>query len=95
VTARCSVATTEEFDREFKKLDRAVQRRVLAYLHDVEGLDDPRQRGKGLTANHAGVWRYRVGDYRILAQLIDNTLTVLALRWPPPRHLLRQPGRRV
>jgi mRNA interferase RelE/StbE len=33
-----------------------------------------------LTANHAGVWRYRVGDYRILAQLIDNTLTVLALR---------------
>lgn len=45
-----------------------------------EGLDDPRQRGKGLTANHAGVWRYRVGDYRILAQFIDNTLTVLALR---------------
>ncbi len=80
MTARWSVATTEEFDREFKKLDRAVQRRVLAYLHDVEGLDDPRQRGKGLTANHAGVWRYRVGDYHILAQLIDNTLTVLALR---------------
>jgi len=39
VTARWSVAPTEEFDREFKKLDRAVQRRVLAYLHDVEGLD--------------------------------------------------------
>jgi len=80
VTARWSVETTDEFDREFKNLDRAVQRRVLAYLHDVEGLEDPRQRGKGLTANHTGVWRYRVGDYRILAQLIDNTLTVLALR---------------
>jgi len=80
VTARWSVETTDQFDQEFKKLDRTVQRRVLGYLHDVEGLDDPRQRGKGLTANHAGVWRYRVGDYRILAQLIDNTLTVLALR---------------
>jgi len=80
VTARWSVETTDQFDREFKKLDRAVQRRVRAYLHDLEGLGDPRQRGKGLTANHAGVWRYRVGDYRILAQLIDNTLTVLALR---------------
>jgi len=45
-----------------------------------KSLDDPRQRGKGLMANHAGVWRYRVGDYRILAQFIDNTLTVLALR---------------
>lgn len=74
------VETTEQFDREFKKLDRTVQRRVLAYLHEVGGLDDPRQRGKGLTANHAGVWRYRVGDYRVLAQLIDGTLTVLALR---------------
>jgi mRNA interferase RelE/StbE len=80
VTSGWTVETTEQFDREFKKLDRAMQRRVLAYLHDVEGLDDPRQRGKGLTANHAGVWRYRVGDYRILAQFIDHTLTVLALR---------------
>ena len=79
MTDRWSVETTEQFDREFTKLDRALQRRVLAYLHDVEGLDDPRQRGKGLTVNHAGVWRYRVGDYRIIAQLIDNTQTVLAL----------------
>lgn len=80
MTSRWSLQTTDQFDREFKKLDRAVQRRVLAYLHDIEQLDDPRQRGKGLTANHAGVWRYRAGDYRILAQFIDNTLTVLALR---------------
>lgn len=79
MTLRWSVETTD-LDRDFKKLDRAVQRRVLAYLHDLEGPDDPRQRGKGLTANHAGIWRYRVGDYRILAQLIDNTVTVLALR---------------
>lgn len=80
MTSRWGLQTTDQFDREFKKLDRAVQRRVLAYLHDIEQLDDPRQRGKGLTANHAGVWRYRVGDYRILAQFIDNTLTILALR---------------
>lgn len=80
MTSPWSVETTDQFDREFKKFDRAVQRRVLAYLHEVESLDDPRQRGKGLTANHVGVWRYRVDDYRILAQFVDNTLTVLALR---------------
>jgi mRNA interferase RelE/StbE len=79
VTTRWRLETTDQFDREFKKLDRAVQWRVLVYLHEVEDLDDPRQRGKGLTANHAGVWRYRVGDYRILAHLIDNTLTILTL----------------
>lgn len=80
MTNRWRVETTEQFDRDFKKLDRAVQRRVIAYLEEVEKLEDPRQRGKGLTATHAGVWRYRVGDYRILAQIIDKTVTVLALK---------------
>lgn len=80
MTSRWSVETTGQFDREFEKLDRAVQRRVLAYLHDVEALNDPRQRGKALTANHAGIWRYRVGDFRILAQLIDDKLTILTLQ---------------
>lgn len=52
--SRWRIETTEQFDRDYKKLDRSVQRRVMAYLEDVETLDDPRQRGKGLTANHAG-----------------------------------------
>lgn len=80
MTSRWSLETTAQFDREFKKLVRAVRRRVLAYLRAVEALDDPRQRGKALTANHAGIWRYRVGDYRILAQLIDDKLTILTLQ---------------
>ncbi|WP_130178724.1 type II toxin-antitoxin system RelE/ParE family toxin [Cryobacterium sp. SO1] len=79
MTARWHVETTEQFDRQFRRLDRAVQRRVLTYLEGVEHLDDPRQRGKGLTASHSGVWRYRVGDYRILAQIRDDTMVVLAL----------------
>lgn len=79
MTSRWQVETTVEFDREYRKLDRAVQGRVMAYLEEIETLDDPRQRGKGLTANHAGVWRYRVGDYRILTQITDSTFTVLAI----------------
>lgn len=79
MTGRWRVETTEQFDRQFRKLDRGVQRWVVAYLEDVENLDDPRQRGKGLTANHSGVWRYRVGDYRILAQIRDAAFVVLAV----------------
>ncbi|WP_081746688.1 type II toxin-antitoxin system RelE/ParE family toxin [Arthrobacter sp. H5] len=52
----------------------------MAYLEEVESLDDPRQRGKGLTAKHAGAWRYRVGGYRVLVQITETTLEVLALR---------------
>jgi len=77
---RWRVETTAQFDRELRQLDRAVQRRVVTYLEEVAVLDDPRQRGKGLTAKHAGVWRYRVGDYRILARIYDAEVIVLALR---------------
>jgi mRNA interferase RelE/StbE len=71
--------TTATFDREFRRLDRTIQKRVLAYLLDVVELPDPRLRGKGLTANRSGQWRYRVGDYRILTAIDDMTLVVLAL----------------
>lgn len=56
MTSGWQVETTAKFDREYKKLDRAVQRRVMAYLKGVEKLDDPRHRGNGLTANYAGAW---------------------------------------
>lgn len=71
--------TTATFEREFRKLDRSIQKRVLAYLFDVIELPEPRQRGKGLTANRSGHWRYRVGDYRVIVAIDDTALLVLAL----------------
>ena len=67
--------------KELRKLDRHVARRIGAYLQDlVVSCGDPRQRGKGLTANWAGLWRYRVGDHRVICQLEDDRLLVLVVR---------------
>ena len=41
--------------------------------------EDPRAHGKGLTANLPGRWRYRIGDYRVLCEIRDNDLVVLAI----------------
>ena len=41
------------------------------------GCENPRLHGKGLTANKSGQWRYRVGDYRILAEIRDNELVLV------------------
>ena len=38
-----------------------------------------RQHGKGLTANRSGQWRYRIGDYRLICEIKDNELIILAL----------------
>ena len=44
---------------------------------NLVGCINPRQHGKALVANHQGEWRYRVGDYRILAEIQDTKVTIL------------------
>ncbi len=66
--------------KELKKLGRQAQRDIIAYLDErVSGDSDPRRFGKGLKADLAGLWRYRVGDYRILCQIKDGELLVLVV----------------
>ena len=77
---RYSVSTTARFDREFKKLDRYTQRMLKVWIdNNLVGCTNPRQHGKALTANKSGQWRYRIGDYRILCEIQDNELIILAL----------------
>lgn len=73
------VVTAASFDKAVKRLDRPVARRVVEYLDALANLEDPRDRGKGLTGNLAGHWRYRVGDYRVLVRVTESEMTVLAL----------------
>lgn len=75
-----AVETTLRFDREFKKLDKYTQRMIKAWIDkNLEGCEDPRAHGKGLTANRSGQWRYRIGDYRLICSIHDNELVILAL----------------
>ena len=73
------VILTETFKKQLRKLDAAISKRVLDYLEQIEKLDNPRSRGKGLTANLSGLWRYRVGEYRILCCIKDDELIVTVL----------------
>ena len=73
------VILTETFKKQLKKLDATISKRVLDYLEQVELLDNPRSRGKALTSNLAGLWRYRVGDYRILCRIHDDKLIITVI----------------
>ena len=73
-----TVRYTEKAIKSIKKLDRPVQTMIKAWIEkNLIGTEDPRRHGKGLTANRSGQWRYRVGDYRILADIRDNELVIL------------------
>lgn len=66
---------------ELKKLDRSAHRRVMRFLEErIAGDHDPRDFGKALTGDKVGLWRYRVGQYRIVGRIDDENLTVLVLR---------------
>ena len=72
------IITTDKFDKSFKKLDKQTQKIIKAWIEkNLVGCENPRIHGKGLTANKSGQWRYRVGDYRILAEIRDNELVLV------------------
>lgn len=74
------VAVSDRFKKEFKKLDKYTQKIIRAWIDkNLVGCENPRQHGKGLTANKSGQWRYRIGDYRLICQIDDNKLVILAL----------------
>nr|WP_011167220.1 MULTISPECIES: type II toxin-antitoxin system RelE/ParE family toxin [Acidipropionibacterium]AFK88682.1 hypothetical protein [Acidipropionibacterium jensenii]CAC38044.1 hypothetical protein [Acidipropionibacterium jensenii] len=74
-----TIEYTDPAVKALRKLDRAQARRITAYIRELTGLDDPHQRGKGLTGPLAGLWRYRVGDYRIICDLNADRLAIIAL----------------
>lgn len=75
-----SVETTARFDKDFKKLDRYTQRMIKSWIDkNIVEIENPRQYRRGLTANRSGQWRYRIGDYRLICQIDDNKLSILAL----------------
>ena len=72
------VEFTQRALKELKKIDRHTAALILGWIRkNLEGCENPRLHGKGLTANRSGEWRYRVGDYRLLAKIDDNKITNL------------------
>lgn len=74
------VVYSERALKELKKLDKYTRQMIFSWIEkNLVGCENPRQRGKGLTANRSGQWRYRIGDYRLICQINDNELVILAL----------------
>ena len=66
--------------KQLHALDRPVQKKIVDYLAErIEGCKSPRHFGETLSANRAGLWRYRVGDYRIICEIQDDKVIVLVL----------------
>jgi len=76
------VEVDREAKRDLEKLDPQIRRRIERFLYDrIAGRDNPRSLGEALRGAQLGeLWRYRVGDWRIICEIQDAKLIVLALR---------------
>lgn len=77
--------------KQLGKIDKPIAKRIKAFLRDrVSCLDDPRSIGQALKGSRLGeFWKYRVGDYRIIASIEDGQLTILVLQIGNRREVYR------
>jgi len=86
-----TVEISDVAERQLRKLDGPVQRRILDWLNDrTEGCKNPRHFGEPLKGDRAGFWRYRIGDYRVLCDIQDEHVVVLVLTIGHRRQVYRR-----
>ncbi len=77
--------------KNLAQLDQQIARRILSFLHErVAPLDDPRSIGEALKGSRLGeFWKYRVGNYRVVANIEDGALRILIVRMGNRRDVYR------
>ncbi len=72
------VEFTDQAKKQLKKMDKDTASLIVGWIRkNLEGCSNPRIIGKGLVANRSGQWRYRVGDYRLIAEIQDEKIIIL------------------
>ena len=92
MTWRANLIWKVEWDdrarKELRKLDKQMQKDILNYLRSrVMTEESPKRFGKALVGNKAGLWRYRVKDFRLICNIEDHRLVVLVLRASHRKHI--------
>ena len=74
------VVFSERAKKQLKKLDKHISTLIIGWLEkNIEGKDNPKIHGKALVGDKSGQWRYRIGDYRVICEIIEDEVIVLIL----------------
>ena len=75
-----TIEFTERAKKQLKKLDKYISALIVGWIEkNLNGCSNPRIYGKGLIGNMSGEWRYRIGDYRIIAEIQEEKIVILIL----------------
>lgn len=74
-----NVLFSKEADRGLEKLDQQIRIKVVDYLEKVASSEDPKAFAKPLKHKFKGLWRYRIGDYRVICEIKDKEFVIFAI----------------
>lgn len=74
--------------KDVARMDRTVQRRLKAFIEEIASLENPRLKGKAKQGGE-GLWLYRMGDYRVIAEIRDKTITIYVVHAGHRREVYR------
>jgi mRNA interferase RelE/StbE len=75
-----TIEYTKTAATQLRKLDRPIAKRIIDYLDaKISGLENPRSRGKSLSGPLGELWRYRIGDYRVICEIQNNIMRILVI----------------
>ncbi len=67
--------------KSLEQMDSTARNRIRRFVQErLQGTDNPRQWGAALSGRYSGLWKYRIGDYRLVCQLQDARLVVLVVK---------------
>ncbi len=73
-----------EFDKsafkELSKLNKNIQHKISSEIEKISQLENPKSYGKGLKGRFLGLWRYRIGDYRIICEIDGALITIIVIK---------------
>lgn len=77
--------------KQLRKLDKQIARQIVDFMDErIATLEGPRSTGKALVGPLGGLWRYRVGDYRVICEIRDDTLVTLVVQIGNRREVYRK-----
>lgn len=88
-----SVVLTSRAKKQLEKLDKPTAKLISSWLiKNLQGCEDPRKFGKPLVADKSGQWRYRIGDYRVIAEIEDENILILIVEIGHRRYVYKKHG---
>ena len=85
-----AIEYTETARKQLRKFDKQAARQIVDYMDErIAPLENPRSTGKALVGSLGGLWRYRVGDYRVICEIRDGALVALVVQIGNRREVYR------